>query len=135
MQEVSVTGYSKTKNAVKEQPTIIKTTLYNPVKGHPTDWSLGHHLLQHVAPDMLVLPCLATKSADVVLTKFGPAPVGSVLSYQQKLDDNLVINIMDGVAFPNLPVQNFMINTYEASPTKEKLVKLAGLNLSKNDFF
>jgi len=39
VQEVSVTGYSKTKNAVKEQPTIIKTTLYNPVKGQPTDWS------------------------------------------------------------------------------------------------
>jgi len=75
------------------------------------------------------------KSADVVLTKFGPVPVGSVLSYQQKLDDNLVINIMDGVAFLNVPVQFFMINTYQATPTHEQLVKRRGLNLSKNDFF
>jgi len=112
VQEVSVTGYSKTKNAVKEQPTIIETTLYNPVKGQPPEWCFGHQLLQPVAPDMLVLPCLATKSADVVLTKFGPVPLGSVLIYQQKLDDNLVINIMEGVAFPNLPVQNFIINTF-----------------------
>lgn len=36
-------------------------------------------------------------------------PAGSVLSYQQRLDDNIVLNIYDGVSFPDLPVNSCMV--------------------------
>ena len=55
-------------------------------------------------PNMLALAAMRTSTTQNLTTKFGQAASGSVLSYQQKLSDDNVLNICDGVAYPGLKV-------------------------------
>ena len=72
---------------------------------------------------------------SAVQCKFGQVPHGSVLSYQQKLNDDFIINILDGVGFPSFPTRNVMSNDNNASrilsPSQD--VNLKGLHLSYGD--
>jgi hypothetical protein len=72
------------------------------MRGDHLDWRSKFDLLADSSPNMLDVP--------QVNTKFGQFPKGSVISYHQPLESNCIINIYDGVVFPDLPYQNVMEN-------------------------
>jgi hypothetical protein len=78
---------------------------------------------------MLILPALKNYDVPIINTKFGKYPKGSVLSYHQPLESNCIINIYDGIAFPDLPLVNVIQNEYSFVLTESQLVKFEGLNL------
>jgi hypothetical protein len=61
---------------------------------------------------MLILPSIQNFDVSQVNTKVGQFPKGSVISYHQPLESNCIINIDDGVVFPDLPFKNVMENEY-----------------------
>ena len=63
-------------------------------------------------PNMLALAAMQNSTTQNVTTKFGQAASGSVLSYQQKLSDDYVLNICDCVAYPELPRSNVIKNNF-----------------------
>ena len=57
------------------------------------------------------LPTVMESSCEnIVDTRFGKFPKGCVLSYQQKLPSEFVLNLMDTDSFPDLPLANNMVN-------------------------
>lgn len=84
-------------------------------------------------PDMLVLPALQNFGDKTVNTKFGSSPFGSVLSYQHKMDDECVLNIYDGVAYPDVPVRNVMQNNVSIVLSAQQNVSKYGLLLTMSE--
>jgi len=84
----------------------IKTTLYSPSKSYEllTNAHFGgvdpEPLMKSIAPTVSDL-----ENTDYVLSKFGNVPKGSVLSYQQKLSNDYVINDFF-LVYPDLPLEN-----------------------------
>ena len=78
---------------------------------------------------MLVVPAMKD-SPTMIQSKFGLVPAGSVLSYQQRLDENIVINIYDGVSFPDLPVDSLEENSYQTALQSDKSLKKESIHLS-----
>jgi hypothetical protein len=72
---------------------------------------------------------------SVPSTIFGKYPKGSVLSYHQPLESNCIINIYDGIAFPDLPLVNVIQNEYSFVLTESQLVKFEGLNLQLTEIY
>lgn len=130
VENIEVRGYSKTE--LGEGPLkAIQTTLYNPLRSE-VKWGEHYDTLQKHAPEILVLDAIKENPRDVP-SKFGQVPAGSVLSYQQRLDDNVVLNIYDGVCFPSLPVTNAMVNSYQVALNQESSLTLDGLKLLAPD--
>lgn len=128
VQDLTVSGYSKT-TMPETTPKAVKSTLYNPLRGDPIDWHAKHDFLAKTAPEFLVLSAIKDKPT-MTMSKFGPVPYGSLLSYQQKLDDDFIMNIYDGIGFPDLPIKNVMENNLYIVLNEEQSVKLEGIKLS-----
>ena len=86
---------------------FIKSTLYSPSNmygilssAHFNDLN-PKPLMASIAPTVQELP-----SVPMVISKFGHVPRGSVLSYQQKLSQEYVINDFLSVGYPELPLQS-----------------------------
>ena len=131
VQELIVSGHSKAKTpSLEDPPRTIKSTLYNPVRGQPIDWHEKCSRLTDVSPDLLVVAAIEEKNIKNVPSKFGPVPHGSILSYQQRLDENCILNIYDGMGFQELPAANVMVNNCNVVLTSEQFIKLEGLSVS-----
>ena len=48
------------------------------------------------------------------------------MSYQQPLESNCIINIYDGIAFPDLSLENVIQNEYSFVLIESQLVKFEG---------
>ena len=131
VQDLEVSGYSK-EGPCEAMPRNIKSTLYNPVRGQPIDWCVHARKLSAVTPDLLVLPALCETACSVPCS-FGPVPKGCILSYQQKPSEDCILNISDGIGFPELPASNVMRNTYSTVLSSEQSVKLEGLKLTLHE--
>ena len=131
VQDLEVIGYSHGNREDRcEVPQVLRSTLYNPIRGNPIDWKANVNKLQKAMPNMLALAAMQTSTTQNVTTKFGQAASGSVLSYQQKLSDDYVLNICDGVAYPELPMSNVMKNNFCMALSANQSVCLEGLSLS-----
>ena len=106
VQDMEVSGYQKSDIDRETTPNTVKSTLYNPIPGNPVDWKSNHQQLSDTSSDMLVLPALQNYNVPLVNTKFGKFCKGSVLRYQQPLECDCIINLYDGVGFPDIPVEN-----------------------------
>ena len=107
VQDLEVIGYARGNREDRcEVPQVLWSTLYNPIRGNPIDWKANINKLQKAMPNMLALAAMQTSTTQNVTTKFCQAASGSVLSYQQKLSDDYVLNICDGVAYSELPMSN-----------------------------
>ena len=121
VQDLIVSGHSKTKVlSLEDTPRTIRSTLYNPIRGQPLNWSDKYSKLSDVSPDLLVLPAIQEKVISYVPSKFGPVPLGSILGYQQRLEENCILNIFDGIGFQELPAANVMQNNYSVALTSEQ---------------
>ena len=131
VQDLEVSGYSK-EGPCEAMPRNIKSTLYNPARGQPIDWCVHARKLSAVTPDLLVLPALCETACSVPCS-FGPVPKGCILSYQQKPSEDCILNIYDGIGFPELPASNVMRNTYSTVLSSQQSVKLEGLKLTLHE--
>jgi hypothetical protein len=120
-QDLEVAGYRKFDLDRESAPRTDKSTLYNPVRGGQVDWCGHYSNLSEACPDMLILPALKNYDVPIVTKKFGKYPKGSVLSYHQALESNCIINIYDGIAFPDLPLENVMQNGYSFVLTESQI--------------
>jgi hypothetical protein len=123
VQDLEVAGYRKVDLDRESAPRTVKSTLYNPVRRGQVDWCGHHSNLSEACPNMLILPALKNYDVPIINTKFGKYPKGSVLSYHQPLESNCIINIYDGIAFPDLPLENVMQKEYSFVITESQLVK------------
>ena len=92
----------------KEKSRPISTTLYNPIANLPLpDFDNLFADLAIVSPNCQ-WRAMPTAESEIVNSKFGPVAKGSVLSYQQMLDQDYIIQY-PGVDFPDLPTQNVLL--------------------------
>ena len=131
VEDLSVSGHSAKQSS--EPSRSIKTTLYNPVRGPPVNWKDNIKHLEAAVPGMLILPVLKLDNVETVTCKFGQVPKGCVLSYQQKMDDDCIINVFDETSFPELPCLNCMTNSYNHVLSEDKLVVFESLQLSTSE--
>lgn len=86
---------------------FIKSTLYSPSSQYDT---LTKEHFGGIEPKPLVLSLVPRKDQanqfPLVPCKFGNVPKGSVLSYQQKLSEEYVINDFTCTTFPILPLDD-----------------------------
>lgn len=89
---------------------FIKSTLYSPASQYHLLGPEQKAKLKNLNPEPLLwsllpdLENLAISQLPSVQTKFGAAPKGSVLSYQQRLTEKYVINDYAHTSFPKLPL-------------------------------
>ena len=134
MQDVIVPGHSRTKaQNIDDVPRTIKSTLYNPIRGQPINWNEMYPKLIEASPDLLVIPAIQKINIRYVASKFGPVPHGSILIYQQRLEDNCVLNVFDGIEFQELPTANVIMNKYNAVLTSEQVLNLEGLSVTMKE--
>ena len=133
VQDLEVSGYRKSDLDRESAPRTVKSTLYNPIRGESVDWKSKHDILSESADDLLILPALQNFDAPLVNTKFGQFPKGSVLTYHQPLESNCIINIYDGVVFPDLPFTNLMQNEFMFTLSESQIVKFEGLKLQNSE--
>ncbi|XP_060603836.1 uncharacterized protein LOC132756720 [Ruditapes philippinarum] len=137
VQDLEVRGYSgkaaASSSTSSNIPRNIQSTLYNPIRGQNINWNEHVEIFSAAVPNMLMLPAMQAKDFEMVDTKFGKSPKGSVLSYQQKLDSGYIINVYDGVEFPQLPASNFMRNSYNVVLDEKKSTSLENLKLTMNE--
>ncbi|KAJ8320593.1 hypothetical protein KUTeg_002180, partial [Tegillarca granosa] len=128
--EIEVLSYHNSDNEREIAPKAIKSTVYNPVRGEQVDWKSKYEKLSETSSDMLILPALQNYDVPMVNTKFGKHCKGSTLSYQQPIESDCIINIYDGIDFPELPLKNFMNNNYQTVLSISQTVNVEGLTLS-----
>jgi putative phage-type endonuclease len=134
IQTLHCKGYSKDVNVLMaNEKQGIKSTLYMPVQSNfPNLESLGV-ALEEVAPSFLAIPALKLyNQVPKVNTKLGPFPHGSVLAVQQKLHEHFLVNIYDGVQFPNLPCENFIDNNVNTVLLHHEALQLEDLQLNQD---
>jgi hypothetical protein len=113
VQELSVVGYTKPKSNMQDDRKAVTSTLSNPVRGDfPSMFSLKESL-EDVKSNALVMAALSQTAPPLDTTKFGAFPRGSVLAVQQKLHSHYLINLYDGVDFPELPMACAFRNNYQ----------------------
>ena len=85
---------------------FIKSTLYSPSDHYPLLGPREKQKLQSLNPEPLLLSTLPEDMDEIECTPtgFGNVPKGSVLSYQQKLGSDYVINDLGHTEFPPLPL-------------------------------
>ena len=110
---------------------VIKSTLYDPTNGPPPDWQTFHDKLLDKFPTIYALPAIhnAISAPPVVPPKFGFVPEGCILSYQQRQHTDMAINLV-GIEFPEVPVENFMVNNYCTVLTRTAATTLDSLSTS-----
>lgn len=84
-------------------PQEVNSNLFHSVRGDGIDWKAHIPDLHVSVKDRLIIPALKLEKFNVetMNCKFGQ--VLKVLSYQQKLEDNCILNVFDKTSFPVLP--------------------------------
>ncbi|KAJ8305232.1 hypothetical protein KUTeg_017224 [Tegillarca granosa] len=82
---------------------------------------------------MLALPSLNNYNIPLVDTRFERFRKGSVLSYQQPIESDCIINIYDAIQYPNLPLENVMTNNYTMALSSVQIVTFEGLKFNSSD--
>ncbi|XP_068700401.1 uncharacterized protein [Montipora foliosa] len=86
---------------------FIKSTLYSPATMYGT-WTKNH--FSHYTPQPLIATLVPSKeqmkNVPFVPCRYGNVPKGCVLSYQQRMSTDYVINDFTCTAFPELPLDN-----------------------------
>ncbi|XP_056016152.1 uncharacterized protein LOC125677134 [Ostrea edulis] len=116
-------------------PRGIRTTLYNPIE------NVSELPLQELCDNleevddtcMLLSVVNLERQEKVVDTKFGKFPKGSPLAVQQKMNSNLILNILDADDFPKLPSQNVMINNISTVLSETKHLKTDSLSVTNDE--
>lgn len=116
-------------------PRGIRTTLYNPIE------NVSELPLQELCDNleevddtcMLLSVVNLERQEKVVDTKFGKFPKGSPLAVQQKMNSNLILNILDADDFPKLPSQNVMINNISTVLSETKHLKTDSLSVTTDE--
>ena len=103
VQDMEVSRHRKYDGDRETAPRTVRSTLYNPIRGDHLDWRSKFDILVDSSPNMLILTSIQNVDVPRINTKFGQFPKGSVISYHQPLERNCIINIYDGVIFPDLP--------------------------------
>ena len=136
IQDLEVSGYSKVTDDIEGPQRTLTSTLYNPIRGKPINWTEHEENIKSLDPHMLILPAIdQAESVTMVDTKFGKFPKGSVISYQQKLEDGFVVNVHDGVPFPDLPAADVMLNTVSCPLNKTQTTGLENLKLDLQESY
>ena len=132
VQNISCHGYSKTMSLLTvSERQGIKSTLYNPIKGEFPNLELLGAALEDCQPTFLSIPSLKQyNTIPKVHTKFGMFPKGSALATRQKLHENFLMNIYDGIEYPNLPIENFMDSTLDVVLIRHEMLLLEDLSLN-----
>ncbi|XP_076116381.1 uncharacterized protein LOC143083892 [Mytilus galloprovincialis] len=107
----------------------IKSTLYNPIPGNEAI-NVNDLLGQVKDMDILFDTVVTEHRTELVQTEFGKFPKGSILSYQQKMASDYLLNLMDNNSFPELPLKNVMINNFETVLMKDQLKKYDSLKVT-----
>ncbi|CAG2213131.1 unnamed protein product [Mytilus edulis] len=107
----------------------IKSTLYNPIPGNEAI-NLNDLLVQVKDMDIVFDTVVTEHRTELVQTEFGKFPKGSILSYQQKMASDYLLNLMDNNSFPELPLKNVMINNFETVLMKNQLKKFDSLKVT-----
>jgi hypothetical protein len=129
VQDMEVSGYRKYDGDRETAPRTVRSTLYNPICGDQLNWRSKLDILADSSPNMLILTSIQNVDVPQVNTKFGQFPKGSVISYHQPLERNCIINIYDGVVFPDLPYKNVMENEYMYALSESQMAQFEGLQL------
>jgi hypothetical protein len=79
------------------------------VCGNDVHWKAHIPDLQASVKDRFFIPAVKLENVETVNCKFGQVPKCSVLSYQQKQEENCIINFFHETSFPELPNQNYMV--------------------------
>lgn len=111
MQELEVSGYSSAKEDSGSTQISLIFTLYNPIRGQPINWSEHESKMKEIDKHILILPTLQQheqNANNMVVPKLGKFQKGSIISYQQKLDDDFAMNVYDSVPHLDLPAADVM---------------------------
>ena len=132
VQTLQVKGHSKRKKSDdSDQTKFIKTTLYNPLRGKQLDYQGFRIAMSEKCPDFMINPALNQMSRiPVISSKYGSVAKGSALAVQQRLQEEYVLNLYDGVTFPHLPIENRMYNDFSFVPTQRQLGLLQQISVS-----
>ncbi|PFX32399.1 hypothetical protein AWC38_SpisGene2799 [Stylophora pistillata] len=115
---------------------FIKLTLYSPSKYYGLLHSTSFEELSPVPIIASILPHQDNlANLETVTPKFGSALKGSVLSYQQKLSQDYIINYFTLAGFPLLPYEDSgdrFENAFRICLTSDKQAALESLNLDRD---
>ncbi|XP_069109084.1 uncharacterized protein [Argopecten irradians] len=127
--DVVVYGYDREN---PHRPTRgIKSTLYNPL---PSDFQQDcDAVLDHFTDMNIMFNTVAGNTSEMVQTKFGRQQKGCVLSYQQKLSSEYLVNFVDVATFPELPVRNTMINNINTVLNEKQTKLFESLKMSQSE--
>ena len=129
VQDVEVYSYNKDKNATNA-PNPISSTLYNPIRSPLPNPMSMYHPMSAVQPKCMALDIMKNDATQLVETKFGMFPKGSILGYQQKLSGDYIVNLLDNTGFPSLPMQNVMTNNFQGPLTESQSASLSALHVT-----
>lgn len=124
---IVVQGYDR--NNPQRATKGIKSTLYNPICGEEELDVNG--FLDEIKDLNIMFNTSVENSTERVQTKFGNFQKGSVLSYQQKLATDYVLNLMEVNDFPNLPVRNVMKDNVSYVLSENQVKKFDSLKLTE----
>ena len=132
VQDLEVRSYANTK-AAGEQGRGIKSTLMNPLRAEPPNPASLLQSMEEVHPRCMALDIMKNDCSVTVPTKYGAFPKGSVLSYQQSMSGEFVINLLDNTAFPELPISDVMKNNLSLALTESQLTTISSLSTSHKE--
>ena len=130
--DVSVHGYRRNLEEREEPPRPIKSTLYNPIRCEKPEPILLYDSLQQALPNSMMLDFLTegVQRTELVTTKYGQFSRGSVISYQQKVTSEVLINDYSDTSFPLLPTRNDMTCNLSICLTKSQMAIMQDLQLT-----
>lgn len=115
---------------------FVKSTLYSPTTAYPL---MHSEIMTSLKPQPLMATVLppASKMTSIspVATSFGNAAQGSVLSYQQKLSKEYIINDYSCTFFPDLPLETAVerfTNNVPVCLSAEKQAALDSLGVTRD---
>jgi len=115
----------------QEKCRPIRSTLYNPIDNcQLPNFGNFFSVLEEINPNCQWLT-MPPETSDVVSSKFGPVPKGSVLSYQQMPEQSYLLNY-PGVEFPELPIQNLLI-PIRAGLTPEQTERIDAVKITPEE--
>jgi putative phage-type endonuclease len=94
-----------------------------------------HDPLKEAHPNSMILDFLVERvqNTQLVPTKFGPMRRGSVISYQQQLSSQCLINDFADTNFPDLPVKNNMKNNFLTCLSNAHIAQMEELTLTEKE--
>lgn len=131
VQDVEVYSYNNDRNATTPNP--ISSTLYNPIRTPLSSPMTMYQPMSAVQPRCMALDIMRNDASEMVTTKFGMFPKGSVLSYQQHLSGDYVFNIKDNTGFPVLPLDNFMKNSFHGPLSESQSTTFSALQVTPSE--